>query len=145
MSRSFDGIPGFVAFLITIPVEIEAGIKAGLEEAAKLVEKTAKEAIGTYTFGWPPLQPETIARKGADTPLLETGDLQASISHVVEGHEAQIGTNDYKALWMELGTSRIPPRPFMSESAIRTEKEVVRIIGSHFATAIVGSYVKLIP
>lgn len=86
-----------------------------LEPVGVMLETSAKEAIGTYRFGWTPLAESTIAHKATgDSPLLETGALQGSIGHVVEGEDrAYVGTNDEKAKWHEFGTSRIPPRPFL--------------------------------
>jgi hypothetical protein len=94
-----------------------------------MVEKEAKTAIGTYRFDWTPLEPETVARKaGGDTPLLETGELRASIEHVVgrEGAEVvgYVGTNDPIAKYHELGTRTIPPRSFLGEAAMRKEHKI---------------------
>lgn len=96
--------------------------------AAVVVKEAAKAAIGTYSFNWPPLAPSTLARKAADTPLLETGELRDSIQHHVDGHVAHIGTNDGRAVFHELGTVRIPPRSFLVQAAIHKETEVHRII-----------------
>jgi hypothetical protein len=57
-----------------------------------LLEDSAKEALGTHEFGWPPLQPETIARKATgDSPLLETGALRDSIKHNVDANGKESG------------------------------------------------------
>lgn len=57
-----------------------AGVAAESElanEASALVQETAKNGLGTYEFGWPPLKEETIARKATgNSPLLETGELR---------------------------------------------------------------------
>jgi phage gpG-like protein len=92
-----------------------------LEKSAQLVEDEAKASLGTYQEGWPPLKPGTIAGKATgDSPLLETGDLRMSIEHHVdaEAHEAYVGSNNPKARWHELGTSRIPPRTFLMGAAV---------------------------
>lgn len=102
----------------------------GLEKAAQLIEKEAKRVIGTYEYGWPQLAPSTLAQKHANTPLLETGEMRASIQHNSDGREAHIGSNSDKAVWQELGTARgIPPRSFLAETARRKEGEVREIIG----------------
>jgi hypothetical protein len=36
----------------------------------------------------------------------------------VEGQEMTVGSNDPVALYQEMGTSKIPPRPFISKSAV---------------------------
>jgi phage gpG-like protein len=117
----FVGVLGRIAIM-------EAVEHAALEQAAAVVEDAAKHAIGTYEFNWPPLAPSTLARKAADTPLLETGELRSSIEHNVDGRTAHIGSNNPKAVWHELGTARIPPRSFLVQAAIHKETEVHHII-----------------
>ena len=128
---------GFAAALGRMSVALEKGQHEALEECAKLVETTAKDALGTYVFGWAPLAPSTIAQKvTGDSPLLETGALKESIKHSVGGHEALVGTNDPHAAFLELGTSRMPPRPFLSEAARRKVPEMERIVGEKVKTAL---------
>jgi hypothetical protein len=97
--------------------DIEVAKRAALEEACQLVEERAKSLIGVPHAEWPPLQPETIARKdGVNSPLLETGEMRDSIHHtVVDSSHGYVGSNEDKAVWQELGTSRgIPPRSFLA-------------------------------
>lgn len=114
-----------------------------MERAAQLIETRAKAAIGTYAYGWPPLAASTLAKKAADTPLLETGAMRDSIGHVVagDGMSASVGSNEDKAVWQELGTSRgIPPRSFLAETARRSAADVVQIIGTGVGrTLLLGS------
>jgi phage gpG-like protein len=103
---------------------------AALEVAARFVEGEAKSVLGSYKYGWVALKPATIARKATgDSPLLETGELRASITHCSSPTEARVGSNFDRAVWHELGTRKIPPRPFLSEALRRSGKTVVRIIG----------------
>jgi hypothetical protein len=82
----------------------------------------AKRVLGEGYPEWPRLQPETIAHKmRGDSPLLETGEMRASIEWNAEGNEGYVGSNNDKAVWHELGTSRIPPRPFLMGAAVRME------------------------
>jgi hypothetical protein len=52
-------------------------------------------------------------------PLLETGEMRASIEWNAEGKEGHVGSNNDKAVWLELGTVRIPP--FLKGAAMRME------------------------
>lgn len=133
---------GFAAFLGELAVMDEAE-RAGLEKAAVIVETEAKRVIGTHDYGWIPLKPATIARKAnGDTPLLETGEMRDSIEHTVGHREAHIGSNNDKAVWQELGTSRgIPPRSFLGGAARHKEKEVVEAIGGAVYTHMIGGKV----
>ena len=118
----------------------DKGVHDALDGACKIVETEAKRVIGTYDYGWPPLKPETIARKArGDTPLLETGDMRDSIEHTVQDKSGFVGSNDDKAVWQELGTSRgIPPRSFLGGAAMRKGEEVAHAIGSEIFTKMIA-------
>lgn len=122
---------GFVGVLMHAAHSIEHQRIHRMEKAGKLVEECAKDAIGTYHFGWPPLAPETVARKATgDSPLLETGELRDSIEHkVVDAHTVDVGTNDPKAPYHELGTAKIPARSFLVSAAMEQEHAVVELFG----------------
>jgi phage gpG-like protein len=111
------------AILEHVATKIQSESKEIVEPVAVMLETSAKDAIGTYRFGWPPLSQATIDKHG-DTPLYETGALQSSIGHVVEGDHAYVGTNDEKAAWQEFGTSWIPPRPFLG-GALATDGDKI--------------------
>ena len=91
-----------------------------LERAAQVLLESIKETIGNdaYTYGWLPLAPSTIERKGFDRPLFETGELQASYTYVMalNKRETWVGSNNPKAVWHEWGTGGphpVPPRPVL--------------------------------
>jgi phage gpG-like protein len=133
-------LTSFAAFLTGAVVEMEHARHSALEHAAKIIETEAKSYPGTYQPGWPPLKEATIAAKAnGDTPLLETGELRDSYQHKVVGHnDAFIGSDNDKAIWHELGTSRgIPPRPVLSTAAMAKEKEVVHLLGRESVKGIV--------
>lgn len=119
---------GFVAHLGTIERDLEEVGPAIVARACELVARAAKRAIGKTHELWPPLKPETIARKlRGNTPLLETGELRDSIEWTSSGLEGQVGSNNDKALWHELGTSHIPPRSFLASSALSAESKIHRL------------------
>jgi phage gpG-like protein len=105
-----------------------------LEIAAQFVEAEAKRAIGTYKYGWRQLSPATQTDRvahgfSANEPLMRTGEMRDSIEHCSSPTEARIGSNNDKAVWHELGTSRIPPRPFLANALHQNEKVIVKIVG----------------
>lgn len=114
-------IVGFVAKLKAIEHDMNELGPAIVAKACEMVANAAKEALGTYDFGWVSLAPETIARKiRGDSPLLETGELRSSISWNSRGNEGHVGSNLDKAVWMEFGTSKIPPRSFLAAADCAT-------------------------
>lgn len=133
---SYD-LLGMAGRLMVVGAELGIAQHEVLEKACTIFETSAKEAIGTYEFGWAPLGPAAIAKHG-DTPLLDSGALRDSIEHQVHGSEGWVGTNNEYAIFQELGTSRgIPPRPFMggalNAKGPEVEKELGHVVAKVFA------------
>lgn len=129
MSGTFS-LGSFGAQLALMATAITAHEKKGLEKAAVIVETEAKRVIGTYDYGWTPLAESTLARKSADTPLLETGEMRDSIEHMLAGRSAFVGTNSEIAVYQELGTAKIPARSFLAGAAIHKGHEAAKAVAS---------------
>jgi hypothetical protein len=54
-----------------------------LHRAGIVAENAAKAWFENPQNGWPPNSPKTIAKKGSDSPLIDTGEMRKSITHVV--------------------------------------------------------------
>ena len=123
---------------VLIPIEIEQGIK----EAAAMLEREAKATFGSAALA--PNADATVARKGFDSPGIETGGTRDSITHNSDGHDAYIGSNDKRLKWLELGTHKTgnawggpnPPRPILGITAVKHGAEAKRIVGHAVMTAI---------
>ena len=116
------------ALFVAMSAEYEKAKHDALEAACVVIEDEAKRVIGTYDYGWPPLAPSTVADRvskgfAPDEPLLRTGAMRDSIEHKVDGDSGFVGSNDDKAVWQELGTSKIPPRSFLGGAAAHTGRE----------------------
>ena len=125
----------FVAHVATVEADIKLAEEAAIVRACKIVRKQARDLIGHEQPFWPPLKEATIAqKKNGNTPLLETGEMRDSIKMMAPFHEGEdvvgyVGSNNDKAVWHELGTRTIPPRPFLSSAASMKEKEIVKMTG----------------
>jgi len=119
-----------------IATELELGFHAIVKE----IEETAKEEIGVYqpAYGpfeaWAPLAASTKAdrvRQGytEDDPLLRSGELRGSIESEVVGLAAIVGTKSQIGLWQEVGTTRIPPRPYIGPAYVRKIDPLMESIG----------------
>ena len=94
--------------------------KDNTDEVLSALEKAKKrglEAIGLVAEGY--------AKK--ITPV-DTGRLRNSISHAVEKEAAYIGTNVEYAPYVELGTSKMAPRPFLKPAATDHTKEYKKLM-----------------
>lgn len=140
-------LDSMAAHLLKLSLAMPTAEAAALHKAAEIVETEAKAEIGSYQgsagpfAAWAPLKESTISRKAnGDTPLLETGEMRDSIGSVVINHEAHIGSNNDKAVWQELGTSRgIPPRSFLGGAAVRKSGDVRDAIGHTMHGSLLGS------
>jgi phage gpG-like protein len=69
---------------------------------------------------WAALAPSTVNRKGHDTILIDTGTMRSSLLFEGGDHIQDVGadfltwgTDDPKSYFHQMGTSRIPARPFV--------------------------------
>lgn len=139
-------LEAFAAVLTGLILGVDEANRHSLEKSAKIVEKEAKDAIGTYKFGWPQLAPSTQKQRehegfAPNEPLLRTGELRDSIEHKADHKEAHIGSDLDIAIYQELGTSKIPPRSFLQESLRRKTQEVLDVIGRGVVGALEGNMV----
>ena len=133
-----------MAAILLSAAALEHEMHHTMKKVGELVEKEAKAAIGTYKFKWPELAESTQedrSRQGfpANEPLLRTGELRDSIGHRAEGASVSIGSNNDKAVWQELGTARIPPRPFLQGAALEKKDEILNMIGEDYVKRLMGS------
>jgi len=121
--KEFGNIESFVEHLAALEVAEALAARRALSQCAKIVEKRAKDKIGEYQqqagpfVAWAELAESTKRdreRQGypEDEPGLRSGEMRDSVGHVLstDSLEAQIGSNDDKMVFFELGTSKQPPR-----------------------------------
>lgn len=125
---------------------IPEALREELEIIGSLVENRAKSYLGHPQLRghagfppWPPLAPSTLERKGADTPGIEAGEMQASVSHqVVNDEEVQIGSNDAAARYFEYGSVSQPARPFIEPAGLEVVQERLAEIGLAVVEGMMG-------
>src|SRR5882762_9414878 len=137
MTQTFS-LLGFVAHLATVERDMHVAGHAIVAKACEMVCAEAKRVIGEGYDYWPALQPATLARKMMNTPLLETGELRASIEWNAEGNEGYVGSNNDKAVWHELGTARIPPRSFLMGAAMAMEDKIHKMAARAVMAVLAG-------
>jgi phage gpG-like protein len=129
---------GFVAKLKMIEHDMDALGPEIVRKACEMVAEEARRVIGEGYDFWPALAPSTLARKMMNTPLLETGELRASIEWNASGLEGAVGSNNDKAVWHELGTSHIPPRSFLMGAAIEMESKIHKMAARAVMAVMMG-------
>lgn len=155
--REFSSMGAFAAHLLTRQAVVALELRAGLLEVAHAVRDTAKDELGEYqnSIGpfpaWQELADRTKAHHvkeiaagngapdaGGNTPLLLTGGLRDSIEAEVGGLEAVVGATIDEGVWMELGTTTAPPRPFLGPAIYHREKLIKRVLGAALVAGILG-------
>ena len=136
-------IPQFTGLLLHIANALPAARHKALEYAAQIVEEEAKDVIGTYRYRWVELAEATKEDRlrlgfSENEPGLRTGDMRESITHIVQGNVAHIGSDDDKLVWFELGTVKQPPRPVLKGAVLAKVKEIEHVIG-HTMHAVLSS------
>ena len=105
------------AFAALRDADVEGTMATMLAGQAEALAGAVQEALGT-----PP---------GGDhgQPWVQTGALQGSIGYRVEGLQAAVGSSDPAAAPQELGTVRLPPRPFLSPAGAAAAPEIAAAVG----------------
>ncbi len=115
-------------------------LEADLVKIGAVMEVAAKELIGHEVPGWPPLASSTIEEKerhgyvgrvSATDPLLRTGEMRESIGVEIDPANLALalGSKDKVALYQEMGTSRIPPRPFLRHAMVESFERAEVVLG----------------
>ncbi len=114
----FTNMAAAAAFLETLDVEHTK--HQLLKALGGLIAQRSREKIGILQPAsgpypaWAELAASTVARKGHDAPLYETGGFEETIDFKVNGSKSvTIGTPKEEAVFSELGTIHEPPRPVL--------------------------------
>lgn len=147
--KEFASFGSFARHLAVTAVVGEEVTHHITEKAAKIIQEDAQKRIGEYQDytgpfnAWAPLaestQEDRVA-KGftADDPLLRTGELRDSIEVSAKGNEAVVGSVGDIALYQEVGTDRIPPRPFLGPAGYDSKLSIGEMAGETLVAWISG-------
>lgn len=109
-----------------LDADVTAAARAALDAAAARLAAQVRQDLAT-----PPGGPH-------DKPWRQTGALQASIGHRVDGDVATVGSTSPYAAAQEHGTRTVPPRSFLLPAAKRLAPDLARDIGRAVHAALVG-------
>jgi len=98
--------------------------QAALENAGRTLQEAIQDTLSTVPGG------------DHSSPWRRTGTLQSSIGYRADATGAVVGSDDPVAVDQELGTSNIPPRPFLSTTAAARARDIVHQIAQPIAIAI---------
>jgi len=117
---NFPSLQAFSRHMATLTIEERAIDTLARAGVATVLTRKVKEKIGDPARLLPPLAASTIAKKGNDLPLVDTGALKESITwRHMSPRRTVVGSTEDKAIWHELGPvhGRYPKRPFLAPTA----------------------------
>jgi HK97 gp10 family phage protein len=120
----YRSLSDYAKHLERVVVRMPVAKAKGLALAGKVVAEKTRNKLGVYQSGWPPLKPETVARKATgDSPELETGSMRDTIAVKADAVKATISVGG-AAIYQELGTSKMPARPFLGPALRESEGKI---------------------
>lgn len=145
----FKSFGAFAAHLIALHARDKIVEHEALEHACVEIEDRAKAKFGEYQAeagpfaAWAPLAQSTIDDRVAkgftpDDPLLRSGETRDSIDHKVVANEGHVGSDSDVLLWLELGTSKMPPRSTLGAAAFEMGPKIAEEIGLEFVAFLSG-------
>jgi hypothetical protein len=113
----------FERHLSTALASVKPRIEIGLDKVGTLAVTLAAHYPGEYQEGWSQLAASTLKDKAAKgfpvpSPLKRTGEMAESYQKelLLADLAVVVGSPEKVALWQEIGTSRIPPRPVVAKA-----------------------------
>lgn len=116
--------------------KIESKSKQRLEEALEHNKKKVKDKLSRGSGGGRTyeINGKMHTASAPDEPPAELrGNLSESIAYKIEEKrgdpEGVIGSTYFTSFWMEFGTERMRPRPFLGETLEEERRQTMRILG----------------
>lgn len=130
----------------------EAELQLDLLKIGEMTKTMATEYIGHEMNEWPALASSTVKEKeklgyvnqvSATDPLLREGDMRDSIQVEQADLVVAVGSADKVALYQEMGTKHMPPRPFLGLAMRNSILEALDLLGETAKRLLSpGSYLK---
>ncbi len=119
--------------------EANYSLKNAITKACLVVERQAKQDMTNTS---------TSPSSPGEPPAVDTGRLRASVTHVVEGGgfkaiKGFVGTNVVYGRYLEVGTSKIAPRPWLTPALEKNRDLIMAIVKDATSKGIRGEVVDM--
>ena len=135
LALKFDiqGLTAALGDLRKIPAAARAGCKAGIVNAVEFIATETRNFISKGGEGWAPL------KEGGPATLNRTGGLLGSIMAIPGGGmSASVVVGAPYAVYHEMGTGRMPARPFLWPTVAKCMPEAAAIVKAAVIASIGG-------
>jgi phage gpG-like protein len=99
-------------------------------------ENIARRGAWRQAGGWPPLRPNTVAAKGHDNPMVDSGELALSFRYTIFGGTVRIRSDNPVAAFHEFGTRGPYPIPKSGQMPPGRYLRFVTTAGVRFAKGV---------
>lgn len=124
---------------------VQAALAGAMKSSAIAVAEAARDELDgkDKPQNWPDLSAATKvehARKGYDenAPLQGNGALRDSIQYRSSEKSFEVGSDSQIAVYQELGTATIPPRPFLEPAMHRLIPIILETVGKAIEKSLAG-------
>nr|WP_297388259.1 hypothetical protein [uncultured Roseateles sp.] len=132
---SVEGGALLVKNLRQFGINVEKELEQLVSVTALAIEGEAKRSIQkspasgkTYKKASP--KRTHVASSPGNPPRTDTGALAASITHVIEGTNAAVGTGLQYGVWLEFGTQNMAARPFLYPALFAQERKFEKALNA---------------
>ena len=107
------------SFVKDVQKEIDKNARKNMQNAGKFARSEVRKVLNVKHRSKPNSPPGRLS-----------GKLWKSIRYQVEtdAYGVKIGSTDFKARWMEFGTSKMDPRPFLLPTIDKHKEEIMDIM-----------------
>lgn len=109
------------SYVKSVSKEIDRAASENVRLACQTVKKDLDDVLNSRQKSAPGSPPGKLSGK------LKKGN-KYQIKNVLWGFEGEIGNTDFKALWMEFGTSKMAARPFFATTLERNQERIKEIL-----------------
>ncbi len=102
---------------------VDASARAALARQGEVLAEAVREALSEPA-------PGGHDEAAHDVPWRRSGALRDSIGVQAAGDAVRVGSSDQAARPQELGTARMPPRPFLAPAASRLGEAIAEAVGA---------------
>lgn len=140
ISVHIKGVDKVVRDIRGISNDLEGALDEGCKEAAEHLRNAMSDKFGYYQKGWKRLKPDTIQKKGADEPLIDSGDMMFSLetktSNRTRKHTVTIFSEDEKLPYHVYGApnANVPRRDPIKPTTVEERENCINIIKNKVRT-----------
>ena len=108
-------------------------IKSYRKEREREITNNLEKALGRVGAIVENQAKRNVTKTGSEHPQVQTGRLRSSITHKTEPNMVSIGTNVEYGKYLEFGTSRMSPYPWLFPAVEMRKSDIIETLKGKFS------------